>query len=354
MLVRGARARAVEQAKQDAVKSEGDGRDLPTTPTPAVSGARGSALIPTRPVDAGGRNSALIPTLALVCVTAVWGSTFFLLKDLVRQMPPLDFLGARFALAGLLVVIFQFRRIRGAGQTEWKRGFVLGALYSAGQLLQTVGLQYTDASISGFVTGMYVVFTPILVAILFGKRLGAKVWVAAAMATAGLAFLSVQGGAGGVSLGAGEALTLAGAFFYALHIVFLGRWAKESDPITLGMVQTVAAGIILGAAALPGGVALPQGVGAWSSFLYMTVVAGLGAIVLQTWAQSRLEATTAAVIMTTEPVFAAGFAIIFGGEALTGRLFLGGALVLAAMFLVEAGGSKRRAPAQTPAQTPKT
>lgn len=284
------------------------------------------------------RRPTALPTLALITVTAVWGSTFFLIKDLVQQMPPLDFLGARFALAGLLIGVLQLPRLRAAARTDWRRGAILGALYAAGQLLQTIGLQHTDASISGFVTGMYVVFTPILVAVLFRKRIPAEVWVAVAVATAGLALLSIQFGASGVPFGFGEAVTLAGALCYALHIVFLGRWAHRSDPITLGAIQIIAAGAILGAAAIPGGVTLPQTPGAWSSFLYMTIVAGLGAVMLQTWAQSRLPATTAAVIMTTEPVFAAAFAIAFGGEALTVRLAVGGALVLGAMFLVETGG----------------
>lgn len=283
------------------------------------------------------RSSAL-PTFALLVVTAVWGSTFFLLKDLVQQMPPLDFLGARFGLAAAIVVLFQFSRLRRASRQDWLRGGVLGLLYSSGQLLQTVGLQYTDASISGFVTGMYVVFTPLLLAAMFRVHISGRVWIAVAVATVGLGFLSITGVpfvGPGVSLGFGEALTLGGAFFYALHIVFLGRWARHSDPLTLGLLQIVCAGAILGAAALPGGIAMPQTVGAWSSFLYMAVIAGLGALLLQTWAQSRLDTTTAAIVMTTEPVFAAGFAIAFGGEALTTRLLLGGALVLAAMFLVE-------------------
>lgn len=283
------------------------------------------------------KTSALLPTLALVTVTAVWGSTFFLLKDLLHQVPPLDFLGLRFGLAGVLVIIFQFGRLRRAPTLEWRRGVILGALYSAGQLAQTIGLQYTDASISGFVTGMYVVFTPLLVAVLFRRRIGARVWLAVALATGGLGFLSIQGGEGAVGFGFGEALTLLGAFFYAVHIVFLGRWAPLGNPLNLALIQIVAAGTILGAAALPGGVTLPSTSGAWVSFLYMALVAGLGVMVLQTWAQSRLDATTAAVIMTTEPVFAAGFAIAFGGETLTGKLLAGGALVLAAMFLVETG-----------------
>ncbi|WP_242491743.1 DMT family transporter [Actinomyces minihominis] len=294
--------------------------------------------------------SALLPTLALTLMTAVWGSTFFLIKDLLQQVPPLDFLGSRFGLAAILVILFQFNRLRSAGRIEWVRGGLLAVLYSCGQLLQTIGLQYTDASISGFITGMYVVLTPILIWVLFGKKISAKVWIAVAMATGGLAFLSIQGNpftGEGVPFRIGELLTLASALFYALHIVFLGRWAHQSEPVTLGLIQIVGAGIILGAAALPGGVALPQTVGAWSSFLYMTIVAGLGAVVVQTWAQSRLNATTAAVIMTTEPVFAAAFAIAFGGEPMTSRLLLGGALVLTAMVLVETGGTDDK-PSSTP------
>lgn len=279
--------------------------------------------------------SRVFPTLGLISVTAVWGSTFFLIKDLVLEMPPLDFLGVRFALAGLLIAIFQFGRLRKASKTDWVRGAVLGGIYSAAQLFQTVGLQYTDASISGFITGMYVVFTPVLLAVLFHQHINRRAWFAVILATAGLAFLSLQG----FAFGLGETLTLIGALLYGFHIVFLGRWAHRSDPVTLGAIQLVAAGVILGLGSLPGGVTLPSTPGTWVSLLYMTVVAGLGAVMMQTWAQSKLNATTAAVIMTTEPVFAAGFAILFGGEHLTVRLLAGGALILVAMMLIETGGS---------------
>lgn len=286
-------------------------------------------------------------TAVLLCVTTVWGSTFFLLKDLMRQMPPLDFLGTRFALAGLLVVLFQFHRVRTASGQEWRRSFVLGAVYSAGQLLQTVGLQYTDASISGFITGMYVVFTPLILAVALRTKLGPRVWSAVGLATAGLGMLGLQVGEQGVAVGHGELLTLAGAFCYAVHIVLQGRWTKESDPLTLGSLQLIAAGIILGAAALPGGVTLPHTGGAWASFLYMTVVAGIGAVVAQAWAQSRLTTTTAAIVIATEPVFAAAFAVLFGGEAVTWRMLAGGTLILAAMFLIEAP-SRNAKPAVVP------
>lgn len=298
-----------------------------------------------------------LPVLALIAVTAVWGSTFFLIKDLVTQVPPLDFLGVRFAIAGALIALVQMRRLKKATRTDWLRGATLGGVYSLGQVTQTIGLQHTDASISGFITGMYVVLTPILAALLFRQRISGRVWAAVALATVGLGFLSLngsllsaQGDAGEVLLGGtllsgrapllglGETLTLVGAAFYALHIVLLGRWAKQSDPVTIGAIQLIAAGVFLGIAALPGGVTLPQTPTAWVSLLYMAVVAGIGAIMVQTWAQSKMQATTAAIIMTGEPVFAAAFAIAFGGEAFGARLGVGGALVLAAMLLVEVRG----------------
>ena len=277
----------------------------------------------------------VVPALALIAVTAVWGSTFFLLKDLVQQMPPRDFLGVRFALAGLLVVVFQFRRLKRASKALWVRGSVLGGIYAGAQLLQTVGLQHTDASVSGFITGMYLAFTPVLLAVLFGQKVSGRAWLAVGIATVGLGVLSLQG----LSFGFGETLTLAGALLYALHIVYLARWAHRIDPVTLGAVQLVVMGVIFGLSSLPTGVVLPSTPGAWASLLYMALVAGLGAVMVQTWAQSKLSATAAAVILTMEPVFAAGFAILFGGEHPTVRLAVGGTLIFTAMLLIETGSS---------------
>lgn len=280
-------------------------------------------------------SSKAAPALALIVVTAIWGSTFFLIKDLVRTVPPLDFLGVRFALAAAAIGIFQFGRLRRASRDLWKQGAVLGGVYAAGQLLQTTGLQYTDASVSGFITGMYVVFTPVLMALAFRQRLGYLAWTAVALATVGLGVLTLQG----LAFGQGETLTLVGALAYAVHIVLLGRWSgKSGSPVTLGLVQVVFVGVFLGLASLPGGIVLPTTIPMWGSLLYMALVAGLGAIVLQTWAQARIGATTAAIIMTTEPVFAAAFAVAFGGESLSARLLLGGVLILVAMLLIEAKG----------------
>jgi drug/metabolite transporter (DMT)-like permease len=276
------------------------------------------------------------PTLALLgllAVTAAWGSTFVLLKDVVTRVAVPDFLAVRFLVAFLAVLVIAPRAASRLTAAERRQGVALGVVYGAGQLLQTLGLQTTSASVSGFVTGMYVVFTPLLGALLLRQRLGRTVWAAVGLATAGLALLALQG----LAVGTGEAVTLAGAVMYALHIVGLAVWSRRGNALGLTVVQLATISLVCSAGALPGGLALPQRTGDWVVLLYMAVVAGAVALVVQTWAQTHLTATRTAIVMTMEPVWAAGFAVALGGEELGSRVLLGGALVLGAMYLVELG-----------------
>ena len=286
-----------------------------------------------------------LATLLLVGVTAVWGSTFFLIRDLVQVVPPVDFLAVRFSVAALVMAVVFRRQVRALGRGDLLLGAVLGALYGSAQILQTIGLRTTAASVSGFVTGMYVVLTPVLAAVIFRDRVGRSAWLAVALATLGLALLSLRGG---LVVGVGEGLTLVAAAVYALHIVGLGRWSTPSAAVGLATVQAGVIAVICLVGALPGGVVLPQTGGQWASTLYMAIIAGAGALWAQTWAQAHLTATRAAIVMTLEPVFAAFFAVLLGGESLTVRMLLGGGLVLAAMYLVELGGP--RAPAARPTE----
>ncbi|MST63714.1 DMT family transporter [Schaalia hyovaginalis] len=284
----------------------------------------------------------LLPALALTVTTAVWGSTFFMVKDIVVFTTPLDFLGVRFAIAALAIIVLRGRRLLTCSPTTWRRGLSAGAVYAAAQIAQTYGLKTADASVSGFITGMYVVLTPVILFLVFRVSTPARVWVATILATAGLAVLSLQG----FALGTGEALSFLGAVLYAIHIIVLGRWAGQEKGLDLAAIQMIAIGAICGAAALPGGIGLPRGVIPWAEVLYMALISGLLALIVQTWAQARIPAARAAVIMTTEPVFAALFAILFGGESLSGRLLLGGGLVLAAMLLAELGPTASPRPAR--------
>jgi drug/metabolite transporter (DMT)-like permease len=284
------------------------------------------------------RDLSIPATLGLTAVTAVWGSTFFLIKDVLLVLPVVDFLAVRFAIAAVVMVAVFWRQLRALDSLAWRRGCVLGLLYGTAQLLQTWGLATTDASVSGFITGMYVVLTPVLGAALLRHRTPGTTWLAVALATSGLAVLSLRG----LSVGTGEVVTLIAAAVYALHIVGLGTWSTQREALGLSTVQMIVIAAVCLAAALPGGVVMPPDGAAWASVLYMALAAGAGALVVQTWAQAHLTATRAAIVMTTEPVFAALFAVAFGGETLGIRVLLGGSLVLAAMYLVEVAPRLRR------------
>lgn len=283
-----------------------------------------------------------LATLLLIAITAIWGSTFFLIRDVVRQMPPADFLAVRFTIAAVAMVAVFWRPMLALHRREIQVGVGLGAVYAVAQLAQTVALAHTSASRSGFITGTYVVLTPILSAVLLRDRIPRSTWVAVLMATAGLAALSLNG----FGFGFGESLTLVAAAFYALHIVGLGRYSCPASAAGLSAVQMVVIAVVSLMAAAPGGVVLPDGVGAWGSVIYMALLAGAVALWAQTWAQSHPPATRAAIVMTLEPVFAAGFAVGLGGEFMTVRMLVGGATILVAMYTVELVGRRSDASAE--------
>jgi drug/metabolite transporter (DMT)-like permease len=276
-------------------------------------------------------------TLALVAVTAAWGSTFFLIRDVVQQLSPTDFLAVRFSIAAVLMLVIFWKPVRALGRRELAVGCGLGAVYGLAQVLQTIGLAHTAASRSGFITGTYVILTPLFAALLLRDRIPRPTWFAVALASAGLAVLSLRD----LGFGYGDALTLASAAAYALHIIGLGRFSKPGNAAGLSAVQMVVIAVVSLVSAAPNGIELPSGAGAWTSVVYMAVIAGAGAIWAQTWAQSHLTATRAAIVMTLEPVFAAFFAVVSGQESVTTRMLLGGALVVGAMYVVELMGRRR-------------
>jgi len=278
------------------------------------------------------RRTSLLAALALLAVTAAWGSTFFLTKDLLHRVPVVDYLAVRFAIAGLAVFLLFPAAVRRLSRESRRRALLLGLLYGVAQILQTTGLEHTAASVSGFVTGLYVVATPVFAAVLLRQRIGAVTWGAVALAMAGLGVLTL----GGLSVGYGEALTFVAAMLYALHIVGLGAWSSAREAMGITIIQLLVISVVAFAFTLPdGGLVLPSTTADWLAVLYMALVAGAMAMAAQTWAQAHLPPTRTAIIMSMEPVFAAFFAVMLGGESLTARMLLGGAMVLTAMLVVE-------------------
>ena len=277
------------------------------------------------------RRTTLLAAAALLSLAACWGSTFFLIKDLLDRVPTLDFLALRFGIASLALVLVAPRALGRLSPTVRRHAVVLGALYGVAQILQTAGLASTPASISGFVTGLYVVFTPLLAAAILRTRIPPVTWAAVVLATVGLGVLALNG----FSIGYGELITLASAVLYALHIVSLGAWSTAQDAVGMTILQVMVIAVICTLATARDGIVLPDRTGDWLSVLYMAGVVGALGLLGQTWAQAHRPPTRSAIIMSMEPVFASFFAVTLGGEDLTTRLLLGGSMVLAAMLTVE-------------------
>jgi drug/metabolite transporter (DMT)-like permease len=283
------------------------------------------------------RRLTLLATAALLAVTASWGSTFFMIHDLLTRVPTLDFLAVRFTIASLTLVLLAPKALGRLTRESRRQAVVLGCVYGLAQILQTAGLGRTPASVSGFITGMYVVATPVFAALILRSRVGALTWLAVLLAMAGLGVLTLSG----LSVGYGEALIFVAAMLYALHIVGLGAWSEPGQALGMAIMQLIVIAVICLACTAPNGLVLPHRPLDWLSVLYMAIVAGAGAMIGQTWAQAHLSATRAAIIMSMEPVFAALFAVLFGGESATSRMLVGGVLVLAAMVLAELAPRRR-------------
>ncbi|HYM50084.1 MAG TPA: DMT family transporter [Candidatus Limnocylindrales bacterium] len=269
--------------------------------------------------------------MLLVGVTAVWGWTFVVVKDAVSHYPVLSFLGLRFALAAaVLWVIVRLARVQPAAAPV---GLGIGAVLAIGYLTQTLGLQRTTIANTGLITGLFVVFTPILDRVLFGVPTRRWTWIAVLLAFAGTGLLT---GAAPGGLHPGDLLVLCGSVAFALHIALLSRYSTRS-PVGLAAWQMSAAAalLLLGTIGTRASVwPMPGGVPA--ALVITGVFASAVAFWVQTWAQQRLEATRAAIILTMEPAFTVAFAFWLAGERFRILQAVGAVLILVALFGNEA------------------
>jgi drug/metabolite transporter (DMT)-like permease len=248
---------------------------------------------------------------ALVGVTAVWGLTFVQVKDAVALFPVLPFLALRFGIAALVLAPFGVRRMHGLGRRGAASAAFAGALLAGGYALQTFGLERTSVSSAGFITGMYVVLTPLIAFACFRVRIGAASWAGVVLATGGLALLAgVHGSAKG-----GNVLVLAGAAVYSLQIVLMERYAPRYDVLGFTLLEMLAAFALLGVVAAPT-MAVPRGWTVWGALLVTGIFASALAFLVQTWAQRLTSATRTALVFTLEPVWAAIFGFWLAGDRL--------------------------------------
>ena len=282
------------------------------------------------------KREELLAIGALLLATSAWGGTFVVVKDAISQMPLMDLMAWRWIIAVAVLVVIRPRCLLVSRQT-YMRGAAVGVTTFLGYLFQTIGLQTTTASVSGFITGMFVVFTPLLMWAFYRERLTPSIWIAVALATAGLAALSLRGWAFGV----GESWTLLGALLWAGQIIFLAKWSTRENAYSMATIQLGTAGILFIIGATPGGITMPPNQGVWIGILILSVFASAIAFSVQTWGQSHLDATRAAVIFSTEPIFASFFGIWLGGDQITGRFIFGATMIFAAMLISEFGPKLR-------------
>lgn len=275
-------------------------------------------------------------TVGLVVATVFWGSTFVVVKDAIASVPPFEFLAIRFAVATLALWLFWRPRVRHLlGPAPLLVGGALAAAFG----LQTWGLVYTGATNAAFITGLYVVFTPLLGAVLLRRLPGVRIVVAVALATAGLGLLTLRASVG---FTLGDLLVLLCAAAWAVQIVLLGRFAPTSDVRTLAVGQLAVATMIFAALVPTDALVAPSGTGVWFAVGLTALGATAFGFAVQTWAQRHLSANRTAVVLTMEPVFGAVFGIAIAGERLGPVRWLGAALILTAIGVTELRASLRR------------
>jgi drug/metabolite transporter (DMT)-like permease len=281
------------------------------------------------------------PGLLLILTPILWGATFPATKIALRTLPVPAFMAwsrtlGFLAIVALLPVLRRSGRSSPAFRSVLWPGLVLGTLMFTAYLLQTEGQARTTATNAGFITGLYVVFAPILAAALFGQRVAASVWISVVISMAGLTLLSIAD-LGEIRLHAGDLLVLAGALGWAGHITTVGRFSPRFPAWTLSLAQMGVASALHLALAVGSGLRFEDSLsGSIWPLLVLTGVLGSGvAFTIQILAQRTITAGRAVVLLAGEALFAAAFAGVWIGERLSAHQWFGAALVLAAMAYSE-------------------
>jgi drug/metabolite transporter (DMT)-like permease len=275
----------------------------------------------------------LAAELALVAIAAIWGLTFSLVQDAITHIPVMTFLAYRFIPAAFIVGVFSLKDVRGLSRSGWRVGLLMGTFLTGGYVFQTLGLERTSASHTGFITGLWVVLTPVFGTLFFRYRSDWHVWVATAMSALGLLLLSGFGGEGRL---VGDLLVLVCAVSFTLHIFASDRAVAEHSVGGLVAVQLGLCGLFcLMVAGAQGDLQLPNSGVVWLALAITAVIASALGFFVQAYAQRQASPSRTALILASEPAFAGLFAYLLKGETLTLLGWCGAALIMVAILSVE-------------------
>jgi drug/metabolite transporter (DMT)-like permease len=274
-----------------------------------------------------------VSELALIGIASVWGLTFVMVDDAIRELPVMAFLAYRFIPASLIVAAVFHRQLRALPPGGWRAALVMGVFLTGGYVFQTLGMEETTASNAGFITGLFVVLTPVLGAVFLRQRIPVVAWAAAGIAMLGLWLVS---GAGGDLNARGDGLVFICAISLAAHILATASAVKRYDVGALLAIQLGVVGLItLAAGALAGDLEAPEGSTVWSALIVCSLIASALGFFVQTFAQQHAPPARTALILCAEPAFAGLFGWLLNDERLTAVGWLGAALIMVAIVAVE-------------------
>ena len=272
------------------------------------------------------------PIVPLVAVTAIWGYTFVPVQEAVAVYPLFAFLAVRFGISALVLAPFAWRPLRTVSRSGVAAGLGAGLLLATAYGLQTAGLDLTTVASTGFITGLYVVLTPLIALALFRTPVAAAAWAGVALSVAGL--LLLNGVPGGSALG--NALVLGNALAQSFQIVAMERFAPRYDARALTFLQmAVASAAFTVIAVSRGELTVPHGEQVWFALVVTGVFAGALGYLVATWVQSRTTAARAALVFTLEAPFAALFGVLLLSERLGVAGWVGCGVMLAGILLAE-------------------
>jgi drug/metabolite transporter (DMT)-like permease len=272
-----------------------------------------------------------VAELALVSIAAVWGLTFVMVQDAIEKLPTLAFLGWRFTAAALVVAVICRRSLRDLPAAGWRAGALMGVFLTLGYILQTFGLEHTTASNAGFITGLFVVLTPVLGAVFLRDHIGGLAWAAAGVSAAGLYLLS-----GGGSPNSGDVLVLGCALAFAAHILATARGVRDHDAGALLAVQLGVCGFAsIALAAVAGDLEAPSDGSVWVALAVTAFIASALGYFVQSYAQRYTTPARTALILASEPAFAGLSGYVFADERLSLMAWVGATLIMTAIVVVE-------------------
>ncbi len=274
-----------------------------------------------------------LAVIALLGVGFTWGAAFVLMKDAIEQQPYMDFLATRFTIAALAMILLRPFVALKMQAGDLKYGALIGVVLAFGYITQTIGLELTTAATSGFLTGLYVVFTPLIAWLFVKYKISGRVAIGVLFSIVGLAIFS--GAAQSVEFQVGQIWLVVCAVLYAIHILLLGKYGQGRNSYRFAMLQIVAVAVVTWGFAIVDGYQPPPNFEVWFAILFTALLSTVMAFWIQTWAQTLLDPARVALLITSEVIWTAVLAIGMGQEPLTLAIVVGGGMMLTAMLIVE-------------------